>query len=123
MASLPRRPRGTAANPYELPDEPDGSADAPFDLSDGSGRYDLVILNDDTHTYEYVMALLHDLFGISWDWGFAMTETIDWRGWRVVFTGTWSEVARKRDAVLAYGPDPRLPTSTGPLQVEIRESS
>lgn len=103
---------------YELPAEGE-----PLDLPDEPTEYDLVILNDDTHTFEYVIALLHDLFGVPRDDGYGMTETIDYRGERVVFTGTWKEVMQKRDEVIAYGPDPRLPNSTGPLGVQIRESS
>ena len=107
------------AGPFELPGE------EPLDLPepDESVRYDLVILNDDTHTFEYVIGLLHDVFGVSRDFGYGMAETIDYRGERVVFTGAWREVAQKRDAILAYGPDPWLPFSTGPLRVEIHESS
>jgi ATP-dependent Clp protease adaptor protein ClpS len=85
-------------------------------------RYDLIIHNDDTHTYEYVIALLHDVFGIPPDAAYRMAKTIDRRGARVVFKGTREEVKRKRDEVTAYGPDPRVPTSTGPLLVEIRAS-
>lgn len=109
--------RGDAEHPFDLPDEP-------LDLPepDESVEYDLVIIDDDTHTFEYVIALLHDVFGVPWDEGFGMAETIDYRGRRVVFTGTWREVEAKRAAVAAYGPDPRLPTSTGPVNVEIQES-
>jgi ATP-dependent Clp protease adaptor protein ClpS len=120
MSSLPRSD-GTANNPFELPDEPDGSEDDSLDLPDESTRYDLVILNDDTHSFDYVVALLRDLFGISWDTGYGMTETIDWRGERVVFTGTWDEVTQKRAGIIGYGPDPWTGTQE-PLQVEIREA-
>jgi ATP-dependent Clp protease adaptor protein ClpS len=112
------RPDHRPQEPYELPAEGE-----PFDLPDEPAEYDLVLLNDDAHTFEYVIALLHDLCGVPRDDGYGMTETIDYRGERVVFRGSWQEVVQKRDEVIAYGPDPRLPNSTGPLGVEIRESS
>lgn len=117
MASLPPSGgRGDAEEPFELPDE------EPHELPDDPGEYDLVILNDDIHSAEYVVAMLHDLFGISWDFGYGMAETIDYRGERVLFTGTWQEVAQKRAEVLAYGPD-RWTGTKEPLGVEIRRSS
>ena len=110
-------PAGTPNAPYELPAE-----DAPLDQSE-LPIYGLVVLNDDTHTFDYVISLFHDVFGISPDTGYGMAETIHLQGWRVVFTGTWQEVVQKRAEVLAYGPDPRMPNSTGPLKVEIHEAS
>jgi ATP-dependent Clp protease adaptor protein ClpS len=115
MASLPRSGgRGTPEEPYELPDEPD-------ELPAEEETYDLVLLNDDTHSFEYVITLLHDLFGVSWDTGYGMAETIDYRGERVLFTGTRPEVELKRAEVLAYGPD-RWTGTAEPLGVEIRRS-
>jgi ATP-dependent Clp protease adaptor protein ClpS len=125
MDSLPRSGgSGDPEEPFDLPEEPYElpAEGKPLDLPDESAEYDLVILNDDTHTFEYVIGLLHDLFGVPWDDGFGMTETIDYRGERVVFTGTWQGVMQKRAEVIAYGPDPWLPNSTGPLKVEVRES-
>ena len=75
---IPSQPggRGTSDEPYELPDE-----EEPLDLTDEPGQFDLVILNDDTHTYEYVIALFHDLFGISWDFGYGIDRIHDSGRW------------------------------------------
>jgi ATP-dependent Clp protease adaptor protein ClpS len=117
MASRPQSGgRGSVEDPYDLPEEP---SEVP---AGEAATYDLVLLNDDTHSFEYVIALLHDLFGISWDTGYGMVETIDYRGERAVFTGTWQEVEEKRSEVLAYGLG-RWTRTTEPLGVEIRRSS
>src|SRR5262245_59077544 len=89
---------GDAEDPFELPDEPD-------ELPIEGEPYDLVLLNDDTHTFEYVTALLGDLFGLPWNEGLELTLRIHERGWAVVFTGTQQEVELKRLQVLARGPD------------------
>ena len=128
MDSLPVSAEGgNADRPYDLPEEPSELpvAEELYDLPEPeeSVDYELVLLNDDMHTFEYVMALLRDVFGVPWDNGFWVAKTIDHKGRKVVFTGTWQEVARKHDEVLAYGPDPRLPFSIGPLKVEINESA
>lgn len=110
-------PDGTPNAPYELPAE-DESQDQPE-----PELFGLVLLNDDTHTFDYVITVLHNVFGISAEAGYAMAETIHLHGWRVIFTGSWQEVVQKRAEVLACGPDPRMPNSTGPLNVEIHEAS
>ena len=128
MDSLPvSADGGNADSPHDLPGEPSELpvAEELFDLPEPekSVDYELVLLNDETHTYEYVMAMLRDVFGVPWDNGFWMAKTINYKGRLVVFTGALKEVERKRDQVLAYGPDSRLPFSIGPLKVDINESA
>jgi ATP-dependent Clp protease adaptor protein ClpS len=77
--------------------------------------YHVVILNDEEHTFDYVIELLSKIFGHARATAEALTWRIHVRGREVVFT-THKELAElKREQVLAYGPDPRLPTSTGSL--------
>lgn len=82
-------------------------------------RYDLVVLNDDAHTYDYVVSLLREVFEVSEARALAFARAIDRTGRAVVFTGTLDEATRKRDEILARGPDSRLARSVGPLVVEI----
>ena len=77
--------------------------------------YHVIILNDEEHTFEYVIELLVKLFGHS----LTLAETLTWRihntGRAIVLT-THKELAElKREQVLAYGPDPRMSISKGPL--------
>jgi len=77
--------------------------------------YNVIILNDEEHTFEYVIEMLVKLFGHS----LTLAETLTWRihntGRAVVLT-THKELAElKREQVLAYGPDPRMSISKGPL--------
>lgn len=104
--------------PYDLPEEVE-----PFELPEDTAEYDLLVVNDDTHTAEYVAGLLEKLFGFTWAEGYALAWEIHNRGRAVVFTGSREQVERKRARVVAYGPDPWWPWSTGPLAVEIRESA
>ncbi len=82
-------------------------------------QFHLVLLNDDTHSFQYVITLLRSGFGLSVHEAFALTRVIDTSGRGVACTGTRREVDLMRDWILAYGPDPALPASTGPLQVLI----
>jgi ATP-dependent Clp protease adaptor protein ClpS len=82
-------------------------------------KYNLIVLNDDTHTYGYVAQLLQEVFGVSAERAAVFTRVIDRMGRAVVFTGSLEEVTRKREQILAHGPDTSLPQSAGPLGVEV----
>jgi ATP-dependent Clp protease adaptor protein ClpS len=77
--------------------------------------YHVIILNDEEHTFEYVIELLVKIFGHP----LTLAETLTWRvhntGRAIVMT-THKELAElKCEQVLAYGPDPRMSISRGPL--------
>jgi ATP-dependent Clp protease adaptor protein ClpS len=78
--------------------------------------YNVVILNDEEHTFPYVIELLTKLFRHSLPKAEELTWRIHSSGRAIVYT-THKELAElKRDQVTAYGPDPRLQASKGPLR-------
>src|ERR1700758_2422627 len=77
--------------------------------------YNVVILNDEEHTFPYVIELLTKVFRHSLPTAKELTHRIDATGRAIVYT-THKELAElKRDQVIAYGPDPRVPECKGPL--------
>ena len=81
--------------------------------------YHVIIWNDETHTYEYVIELLMKLFNHSFQKAYDITHTVDKTGKGIAFT-THKELAElKRDQVLAYGPDWRMTTSEGTNRASI----
>lgn len=81
--------------------------------------YHVVVLNDDDHSFEYVIEMLGKLFGHSAFTAERMAWMIHTRGRCIVLTTHKEHAELKRDQVLGYGPDPRLPRSTGPLDCVI----
>jgi ATP-dependent Clp protease adaptor protein ClpS len=81
--------------------------------------YNVIILNDEEHTFDYVIELLTKIFRHAT----ATAETLTWRihntGRAIVFTAHKELAELKRDQVLAYGPDPRMEVSKGPLDCYI----
>jgi ATP-dependent Clp protease adaptor protein ClpS len=77
--------------------------------------YHVVILNDEEHTFDYVIELLAKLFGH----GRSVAEGLAWKihhqGRGVVYTTHKERAELKREQVIAYGPDPRLTSSTSSL--------
>lgn len=81
--------------------------------------YHVIIMNDDDHSFEYVIEMLGKLFGHGVTTAEIMAWTIHTRGRAIVLT-THKELAElKRDQVLAFGPDPRLPRSNRSLDCYI----
>jgi ATP-dependent Clp protease adaptor protein ClpS len=78
--------------------------------------YNVVILNDEDHTFQYVIELLIKLFRHPLPKAEELTLRIHTTGRAIVYT-THKELAElKRDQVIAYGPDPRSKSSKGPLR-------
>jgi ATP-dependent Clp protease adaptor protein ClpS len=78
--------------------------------------YNVVILNDEEHTFPYVIELLTKLFRHPLPTAEELTWRIHTSGRAVVYT-THKELAElKRDQVIAYGPDPLSASSKGPLR-------
>src|SRR3954469_3524567 len=77
--------------------------------------YNVVILNDEEHTFDYVIELLTKLFAHPLKAAVELTWRIHLTGRAVVYTTHKEKAELKRDQVLAYGPDPRMSSSVGPL--------
>lgn len=77
--------------------------------------YNVIILNDEEHTFGYVIELLMKLFGHPLARSEALTLQIHHTGRAIVYTTHKEKAELKRDQVLAYGPDPQMSISRGPL--------
>lgn len=70
--------------------------------------YNVVLIDDDEHTYEYVVRMLATLFGHSLEEAFQMAREVDTQG-RVIVETTHRERAElKRDLIKGFGADPLL---------------
>lgn len=82
-------------------------------------RYHVVLLDDDAHTYEYVIEMLMDLFGHSLPKAYEMACEVDRAGRVIVTTTTRERAELKRDQIHAYGADWRIPTCRGSMSAEV----
>jgi ATP-dependent Clp protease adaptor protein ClpS len=77
--------------------------------------YHVVLLNDDDHTYEYVIEMLKVLFAYPDEKGYVLAREVDRVG-RVILMTTHKELAElKRDQIHAYGADQRVATCKGSM--------
>lgn len=81
--------------------------------------YNVVLLNDDDHSFEYVIHMMQKLFGYPPEKGFQIAFTVHTQGRVIVFT-TYKELAElKRDQIHAFGPDPGIPRCKGSMSADI----
>ena len=81
--------------------------------------YHVVLLDDDDHTYEYVIEMLRAIFGYGIEKGLKLAEEVDSSGRVIVFT-THKELAElKRDQILAFGTDARIASCKGSMTAVI----
>ena len=88
------------------------------DIGDVTGSrldtlYHVIILNDDEHSYEYVIEMLQSAVGLSYAQAMARTVEADTNGSSIVSTCSLEEAETKRNRIHAFGPDPRMPGSRG----------
>jgi ATP-dependent Clp protease adaptor protein ClpS len=81
--------------------------------------YNVILLNDDDHSYEYVIAMLKALFGHPIEKGYQLAKVVDTQGRAIVCTTSLERAELKRDQIHAYGPDPQIPRCKGSMSAEI----
>ena len=67
--------------------------------------YQVILLNDDDHTYAYVIDLLMRVFGYEAPKAFGLTQQVDEQGEAVVWSGHKELAELKADQVKGFGPD------------------
>ena len=81
--------------------------------------YHVVLLNDNDHSFEYVIAMLQQLFGHPKERGFKMAWEVHNHGRVVVDTTSKERAELKRDQIHAFGPDPLIPRCKGSMSADI----
>jgi len=77
--------------------------------------YHVVLLDDDDHSYTYVIEMMYELFNYPIEKGMRIAEQVDELGRAIVCT-THRELAElKRDQIHAYGADRRVATCKGSM--------
>lgn len=82
-------------------------------------RYNVILLDDDDHTYEYVIEMLMKLFGHSMNRAYQMACEVDASGRVIVDTTSQERAELKRDQIHSYGADWRLPRCKGSMSATI----
>lgn len=102
----------------------DGSAEAEIirqleDIPKLTPKYNVVLIDDNDHTYDYVIEMLVNIFGYSRLKSFEMACEVDYSGRVIVMTTDRREAEAKKQQIISYGPDWRLPRSKGSMNAVV----
>ena len=81
--------------------------------------FHLILLDDQYHTYNYVIRMLARVFGYEVEKAFAIACVVDSQGQAVLMTGARDEVERKQEEIHGFGADPLMPESVGSMSAVI----
>ena len=77
--------------------------------------YHVILLNDEDHTYDYVIEMLEKIFGFPESKALSHAVEVDTHGTTILLTCELEQAEHKRDLIHSYGPDWRLPRSLGSM--------
>ena len=77
--------------------------------------YHVILLDDDDHTYEYVIDMLRKLFGHTKEEAYQLASEVDGTGRVVVDTTTKERAEFKQDQIHAFGMDSRVARCAGSM--------
>jgi ATP-dependent Clp protease adaptor protein ClpS len=81
--------------------------------------YHLILLDDNDHTYQYVVELLGRVLGYAPAKAFALACVVDSQGRAIVETSSKERVMRHQERIHTFGADPRIPHCAGSMSAII----
>jgi ATP-dependent Clp protease adaptor protein ClpS len=85
--------------------------------------YNVILHNDDDHSFDYVIAMLQQLFGHPREKGLLMAWKVHNEGRVIVDTTSKERAELKRDQIHAFGPDRGIPRCKGSMSASIEPVS
>jgi ATP-dependent Clp protease adaptor protein ClpS len=82
-------------------------------------RYNVILWDDDDHSYDYVIGMMRKLFGHSIDRGFIIARQVDSQGRAICLTTTMEHAELKRDQIHAFGKDRQIDRCEGSMKATI----
>ncbi len=82
-------------------------------------QYNVILLDDDDHTYHYVVGMLRKLFGHTEESAFQLASEVDASGRVILDTTTLERAELKRDQIHAFGRDWRIGRCEGSMSAAI----
>lgn len=86
-------------------------------------QFNVVLLDDNDHTYDYVIEMLVRIFFYSPADALRHAIEVDTTGRTIVITCELPQAEYARDQIHAYGADPRMPRSKGSMRAVVEPAS
>jgi ATP-dependent Clp protease adaptor protein ClpS len=78
-------------------------------------RYNVILLDDNDHTYEYVIRMLGQIFGYGEQKAFLLATEVDTSGRVILLTTTREHAELKQEQIHAFGADRLIPRCKGSM--------
>ena len=82
-------------------------------------RYNVILWDDDDHSYDYVIRLMKEVFGYQIERGYEIAKEVDTSGKAICLTTTMEHAELKRDQIHAYGKDELIARCKGSMSASI----
>ena len=113
--TTPRNPQRLLPAPRHIYEQEPEVARAPL--------YHLVLLDDDDHTYAYVIEMLGTVFGYGHEKAYVLACMVDGEGRVCVETAGHEQVTKHQEAIHGYGADPRIARCLGSMSAVVEEAA
>ncbi len=81
--------------------------------------WNVILLDDDDHSYNYVIELLNTVFGHSIETAYIMASEVDSTGRVIVDTCNRERAELKQEQIHEFGADPLIPNCAGSMTAEL----
>lgn len=88
-----------------------------------AGLFRVILLDDDDHSYNYVIEMLQRIFYFSVRQALQHAREVDLTGRTVLITCGRREAEYSRDQIQAWGPDPLIPRCRGSMSALIETAT
>ena len=82
-------------------------------------RYHVLLWDDSEHTFDYVISMLQQLFGHTFERAMQLAKQVDASGKAICLTTTREHAELKRDQIHAFGKDPLASKCSGSMSASI----
>ena len=82
-------------------------------------RYNVVLWDDDDHSYDYVVVMMKQIFNHEYTRGFEIARKVDLVGKAICLTTTREHAELKREQIHAFGRDSQIPRCKGSMSATI----
>lgn len=82
-------------------------------------RYNVILWDDQDHSFEYVIIMMLQLFGHPEEKGYQIAKEVNSRGQAIVLTTTKEHAELKRDQIHGYGKDSAIRSCQGSMSASI----
>ena len=109
-------------DPIAPPEEHEQTVVDSEELAKQIPRYHVVLLDDEDHTYEYVVEMLMRLLRHSRETAWKMAWEVDHQGRSIVYTTNKEQAEHKRSQIQSHGADHRLSRSKGSMSAVVEKA-